>query len=437
MQLKIEKPSAPQRKFFAARERYIAYGGARGGGKSWAVRRKSALLAVRYPGIRILLLRRSYPELRENHILPMLSELRGIAAYRETDKAFRFQNGSRLKFGYCDGDKDILQYQGQEYDVIFIDEATQFSYEQFLILTACIRGVNNYPKRIYLTCNPGGIGHEWVKRLFVDRRYRKNEKAEEYCFIPARVYDNRALLDSDPEYVNMLEKLPPRLRKAWLLGQWDIFEGQFFDEFDHERHVTNPLPIPPHWRIYRTLDYGLDMLACLWIAVDEEHNAYVIKELYKSNLIISEAAQRIKSMSTEPVCITLAPPDMWHRRQESGRSVSDIFAGEGIALTKTSNNRIGGWLAVKEWLRLVDNKEGQKHPRLRIFKNCHNLIRTLPSLMVDEKNPNDCANEPHELTHAPDALRGFCIYRTMSAAHHAEDDYDRQVGNFLAFARNF
>ena len=164
VKIDLSTMSDRQKAFFRARTRFIAYGGARGGGKSWAVRKKAALLGLRYPGIRMLLLRRTFPELRENHILPLMAELNGIASYKETDKSFLFPNGSRLRLGYCDNDADVLQYQGQEFDIIFIDEATQFTRYKYDVLTACLRGANDFPKRFYLTCNPGGVGHEWVKR---------------------------------------------------------------------------------------------------------------------------------------------------------------------------------------------------------------------------------------------------------------------------------
>ena len=261
MQWDIGKPNPRQIEFFKARARFIAYGGARGGGKSWAVRKKAAGLALSYPGAGILIVRRTFPELRENHILPMIADLMGIARYRDMDKSFTFPNGSRIVFGYCDSEADVLQYQGQEYDVIFMDEATQFTEFQFTTLTACLRGANDFPKRFYLTCNPGGVGHAWVKRLFIDRRYKKAEHPEDYVFIAANVYDNHALMAHDPDYVRMLENLPEEQRRAWLLGQWDIFEGQYFAEFDRNVHVCRPYGIPAHWRRYVTLDYGMDMLA--------------------------------------------------------------------------------------------------------------------------------------------------------------------------------
>lgn len=417
-------PNPKQEAFFRAKNRFIAYGGARGGGKSWALRKKAMLLGCRYPGIRMLLIRRSFPELRENHIFPLIGELSGIANYKADDKTFRFTNGSRLVLGYCANEHDVDQYQGQEYDIIFIDEATHFPERVFSVLTACLRGVNDFPKRMYLTCNPGGVGHAWVKRLFVDREYRATENPEDYAFIQARVYDNTALLKNGGDaYVKMLENLPDGLRQAWLDGDWSVLAGQYFNEFSEGVHVCAPFVIPEHWRKYISFDYGLDMLAAYLFAMDEQGRAYVVREVYEGRdlgegaqgLIISDAASRVLELAGGlKVEAWLAPPDLWSSRQETGKSVADIFAENGILLTKTSNDRIDGWMAVKEWLRLEGEGE-ERVPRLQIFNCCKNLIRTLPLLQHDEKKVNDVATEPHEITHAPDALRGFCVYWTRAA----------------------
>ena len=159
--------------------------------------------------------------------------------------------------GYCDNAADLNRYQGAEYDVIFIDEATQWPEEWFITLTACVRGVNGFPKRIYLTCNPGGVGHNWVKRLFIDREYKPTENPEDYVFIPAKVYDNEVLMQKDPGYLKSLENLPEKLRRGWLDGEWDLFDGQYFAEFRRERHVVRPFALPGSWRRYVTLDYGM------------------------------------------------------------------------------------------------------------------------------------------------------------------------------------
>lgn len=240
----IEEPNDKQREFFLARARYVAYGGARGGGKSWAVRKKAQLMALKYGGIKILILRRTFPELRTNHILPLVADLQNVARYKEVDKTIYFPNGSMIIFGYCDTDKDVGHYQGQEYDVIFMDEATHFTEYMFDTLKVCVRGANDFPRRFYLTCNPGGVGHEWVKRLFITRQYRASERPEDYQFIKALVYDNKVLMEKDPEYVRQLENLPDGLREAWLEGSWDVFAGQYFPEFDARVHTCEPFAIP-------------------------------------------------------------------------------------------------------------------------------------------------------------------------------------------------
>ncbi len=432
----IEAPNEKQKQFFTATTRYIAYGGARGGGKSWAVRKKAVLMALYYPGIKMLLVRRTYMELRENHILPLMAELKGIAEYKETQKSFCFANGSRLRFGYCDHEEDVLQYQGQEFDVIFIDEATQLTKFQYDTLSACLRGANAFPKRIYLTCNPGGVGHDWVKRLFILRQYKNSEKAQDYTFIPARVYDNRVLLERDPGYVQMLENLPEDLRRAWLDGDWNVFAGQYFTEFRENIHVVKPFEIPKNWRRYFAMDYGLDMLAGYWIAMDETGKAYVYREVYQSGLIVSEAADVILQKTCETVNAFLAPPDLWNRRQDTGKSVAEIFAQKGIFLTKAQNSRVQGWLDLKEWLKPRKNPDGGWEANLQIFPCCTNLIRCLPALRYDERNGNDCAREPHEITHGPDAIRYFVAGRPLPAGKQKEgeeEDYESQLEEFLNY----
>jgi len=429
--LTLESPQPAQQPFFDARERFVCYGGARGGGKSWCVRQKSILMAARWAGIRILIMRRTLVELRENHIRILRAQLNGVADYKATDKAFEFPNGSLIAFGYCDSESDVDQYQGQEYDVIFMDEATHFTEYQYSTLTACLRGVNDFPKRMYLTCNPGGVGHAWVKRLFIDRQFKKGERPEDYVFFKALVTDNRILMEKDPEYVRRLDNLPSGLREAWRDGNWDVFVGQYFTEWEREKHVCEPFQPPEWWRWYISIDYGLDMLAALLIGVDDTGDAYVVGEVYEGRdlgeghdgLIVSEAAKAVKALGDGRwITAYLAPPDLWNARQETGKSVADIFAEHGVYLTKTSNDRVDGWMAVKEWLKVRDGE-----PRLHFFPNCRNIIRTLPLLQYDEKKPNDVANTPHELTHAPDALRGWCVYWTAKSAAPSEAPREKLI----------
>ncbi len=409
--LNISSPYTKQIEFFKSEARYTGYGGARGGGKSWAARVKLSLLALNYEGIQMLLLRRTFPELRTNHIIPLQILLKDIAIYKESTKTFEFPNGSRLVLGYCKSESDVLQYQGQSYDVIFIEEATQFTEFQYTCLTECNRlsGLMKvkFKPRMYFTANPGGVGHTWFKRLFIDRNYKASEKSEDYVFIPAQVYDNKFLMENDPDYVRTLENLPEDRKKAMLYGDWDVFEGQYFSEFDREVHTCEPFIIPEDWKRYFVLDYGLDMLAGYFIAMDTENRAYIYKEIYQSGLIISAAANLIRQRTTENIYQYFAPPDLWNRRQDTGKSVADVFAEHGIYLSKTKNDRVQGWYQLKEWLKVGVNEYGNKAASMVIFRNCTNLIRCLPALQYDDKNPNDVATEPHELTHGPDAIRYF------------------------------
>ncbi len=411
----IISPNEKQRQFFTSTARYTAYGGARGGGKSWAMRMKMVLLALSHPGINILLLRRTLGELRENHILPLQKLLSGVAEYREVQKEFRFPCGSRIKLGYCDAESDVLQYQGQSYEVIGLEEATHFTYFQYQCLTECNRASGNmqkpYKPRMLLTANPGGVGHDWFKRLFVDKKYRGNEKAENYAFIKSLVFDNDYMMKHNPEYVETLKALPEKRRAAMLYGDWDSFEGAFFPEFCSDVHACRPFPIPAGWQRFCALDYGLDMTACLWLAVNPEGRIFVYRELYESGLLLSEAAERIRAMTEhgESIRYTVASPDLWNRRQESGKSGAEIMNSAGLCgLKKADNSRITGWRVVREYLR--DGKDGKSG--ICIFDTCENLLRCLPLLRFDENVREDAADTPHEITHAPEALR----YALMSRA---------------------
>ena len=297
--------------------------------------------------------------------------------------------------------------------MIFLEEATQFTELVFNVLKACLRGANNFPKRMYLTCNPDGVGFLWVKRLFVSREYEPDENPEDYEFIQSLVDDNKILMEADPEYVKQLDSLPEDMRKRWRYGSWEVSEAQYFGEFDRNVHTCEPFIIPADWRRYRAFDYGLDMLACYWIAVDNLHNCYVYKELCQSDLPISTAARKILDFTNEDemIYLTLAPPDLWNRSQETGKSKAILFGEAGLSLAESNNDREAGWLAIKELLKVDANGS----PRLHIFTNCKRLIKHLPELQRDPKKPTDCATEPHDITHSPDALRYFAIYWTRPA----------------------
>lgn len=408
-------PNPRQQEFFLANTRHIAYGGARGGGKSWAMRRKFVLLAFRYSGLQLLLLRRTLPELTENHVRPLLRELYGIAQYNQSQRVFLFPNGSRIKLGYCDMEKDVYQYQGQEYDVVGLEEATHFSEAQMQFLTTCNRSVRtDFSPRMYYTCNPGGIGHSWVKRLFIDREYRNAERGEEYTFIPAKLSDNPILLTRNPQYVTTLMNLPEHLRKAHLDGNWDALAGQYFSEFDRDIHVTAPFAIPPSWRRFRAMDWGYHDPCCvLWFAVAPDGKLIVYRELYERKMLSSEIAKRVKDLSQgETIAYTVASPDAWQLRGlggVEGSCIAEVFSKNGVPLLPADNARIAGWQRVREML----------HPRedgtagLTIFSSCQNLIRTLPLLTFDAHRIEDVSDQSED--HAPEALRYGLMSRPKSA----------------------
>lgn len=410
-------PNPKQMRFCLSRARYTAYGGARGGGKSHILRIKAVGGALRYPGIKILILRRSFTDLERTLIDPLVALVPPeLGAYNASRHLLQMGNGSQIRFGHFHDQSDAAQYQGQEYDWIFIDEATQLTEEQFRTLGACLRGVNDIPKRMYLTCNPGGVGHLWVKRLFLDRELREElgERPEDYLFIPATVEDNTVMMEKSPEYVRMLDLLPEDIRRAHRYGDWDALAGQYFSEFRRGTHVVSPLRPRGEWLLYRAIDYGLDMFACLWIGVDETGRCYVYREVQQSGLVVSQAARLMQEMTPPEeaarIMGAIAPTDLWNRQKDTGKTMAELFDQFGVPLlrAKGSQSRVQGWILLKEALK--QREDGV--PGLLVTEDCRDLIRNLPALQHSDKDPSDCATEPHDITHICDALRYFIRFRT-------------------------
>ncbi len=406
-----------QKQFIEATEAEVLFGGAAGGGKSYGQMVDALLFALRYPGSKQLVLRRTFAELDKSLIRTSLTLFpRTLYSFNSSSHTGKFKNGSCIDFGYCATENDVYQYQSAEYDAIRFDELTHFTEAQYIYLISRVRGANGFPKQIKSSTNPGGVGHSWVKARFVDASPpTKSFQAADgmtRIFIPSLLDDNRFLMKGDPEYKKRLLALPERERRALLHGDWNIFEGQYFAEFSTTAHVCQPFEIPRSWRKYRTVDYGLDRLACLWIAVSPDGCAYVYREYCESNLPIGDAAMAIceRTPSAEDIYATLAPPDLFSRSQETGKTKASLFGERGVNFTKTSNDREAGWLAVKELL--ADRGSGA---RIKIFSNCTELIKCLPALIIDKIRPTDCSTEPHEITHAPDALRGFAIFHARPA----------------------
>lgn len=424
-------PNPKQARFFESRARYIGYGGARGGGKSWAMRAKLILLSLRYEKLNVLLLRRTLPELRENHLLPMQRLLRGAAVYNSGARAFRFKNGSRIRLGYCESETDVYQYQGQEYDVIGIEECTHFTWTQVQFLMTCNRSVRpDFSARMYFTGNPGGVGHEWFRRLFVKKVYLENERGGDFEFIPATVDDNRFLMEYDPEYVAVLDALPDKLRRAHRYGDWDVFEGQFFAEFTdakaHYRdrqwtHVIEAFTPPSAWQLYRSFDFGYARpFSCAWWAVDYDGRLYRILELYgctdSPNTGVKwppeKIFQEIARMEREHpylkgrTILGVADPSIWDASR--GVSIEETAAACGVYFDKGDNARIPGWMQVH--YRLAFDENGI--PMLYCFENCKGFIRTIPNLVFSTTNPEDLDTTGED--HIADELRYLCMARPIA-----------------------
>ena len=446
--LRIDPPSEKQKLFLTADTMHIGFGGARGGGKSWSVRTKAKLLALNYAGIKILIVRRTFPELVNNHIEFLRTELFGIAKYTENKKVFTFANGSTIKFGYCNNDKDLDQYQGAEYDIVFLDEATQLQEMWIKKITACVRGVNDFPKRIYYTCNPGGASHGYFKRLFIDKAYEDGERAEDYSFIQSLVTDNKALMASQPEYIKQLEALPPKLREAWLYGRWDIFEGQFFEDFrttpDIQKcadagitpeealqqhrwtHVIEPFDLnvgeKRGWNIMRSYDFGYNKPFSLgYWAVDYDGTLYRIMEMYGCTQTpdegvkwspdeqfkrISEFERQHPWLKGRKIVDSVADPAIWD--QSRGESIAETAMRYGIYFTPGDNNRIPGWMQVHYRLQFDENG----YSRMYVFNNCKAFIRTMPLMMYSETHPEDLDTKLED--HCPDEVRYMCMSRPIS-----------------------
>lgn len=429
MKMVIGYPSEKQKMFFRAKTKYIGFGGARGGGKSWAVQQKAKLMALRYPGIRQLIVRRTYPELINNHIRQLRKDLLNIAKYNDNNKIFTFNNGSVLMFAYCAKDQDLDRLQGTEYDVIYLDEATQLSEYQMRAIEATLRGTNNFPKRMYFTMNPGGQGHAFIKRIFIDKQFKPNEHPEDYTFIQSLVTDNKALMESQPDYIKQLEALPPKLRKAWLEGDWNVFEGQFFEEFrddpDHYQdrrwtHVIDPIRIPPSWTIIRSFDWGYNKpFSIAWYAIDYDGVMYRVAELYGCTETPNEGVkwtddrifQEAKRIEDTHPCLAghritgVADPAIWDASH--GVSTYETACKYRIYFTPGDHARIAGWMQCHYRLAFDENGYSQFY----VFSTCKQFIRTIPQICYDEHKLEDVDTTMED--HIADEWRYACMSRPI------------------------
>ena len=368
----------------------IGVGGARGPGKSHCVFSQVSLDDCQRIGkLKALFLRQTGTAARESFedLVDRVLVGRIKYDYNRANNTLTFANGSRILLGGFHDERDIDRYIGIEYDLIAIEELNQLTEEKVNKLLGSLRtSKENWRPRFYSSFNPGGIGHDFVKKLFVEP-YRGG-KEEKTWFIPATYKDNPFL---NQEYIEYLEGLAGTLGKAWREGEWDLFEGQYFDEWNRSKHTVKPFEIPITWKRYRAYDHGRTNPACCkWYAVDYDGRIWVYRELYLTGKDVDQIAFEIKRLSEgEEYQFSVADPSIFSRTgmvdRYGGQTIAETFARHGIIFLPASNRRVDGWNLMHQYLRWSENE----FPRLIYFTTCNNSIRTIPSLVHDEHKPED------------------------------------------------
>ncbi len=418
----------PQKKqaVFQSRGEYEAlYGGAAGGGKSDALLTE-ALRQVHIPHYRGLILRKTYPQLSEltDRSRELYKGAYPKAVYNDSKHFWLFPSGAKIYFGAMQHTKDRINYQGKRYDFIAFDELTHFTWDEYSYMFSRNRPSGS-GTRCYIraTTNPGGIGHGWVKERFItcappltpvkttvsiagpDGKVIDMERKR--IFVPSTVFDNEELLKNDPNYLANLSLLPEKEKRALLYGDWDSFAGQVFSEWKNDpshysdrrfSHVIKPFLIPKSWKIYRGFDFGYSRpFAVEWIAIDHDGRAYVIAELYGCTGTPNEGvrytpsviAGAIKRMENEHPNLKgrkirgIADPAI--SKAETGESIADMFAKEGVFFDYGDNERLAGKMQFHYRLTF----DGEGIPMMYVFENCENFIRTIPTLVYDSVHVED------------------------------------------------
>jgi hypothetical protein len=444
----IFKPNpGPQTHFLAASEREVLYGGAAGGGKSYAML-ADPLRYMQHPQFSGLLLRHTTEELREliwksQEMYPKIYP--GIK-WSERKMQWVAPSGARLWFSYLDRDEDVLRYQGLAFSWVGFDELTQWPTPfPWNYMRSRLRSTApDLPIYMRATTNPGGPGHAWVKKMFVDPAppgkafwatdietseiltYPKGHSKEgqplfKRRFIPAMLTDNPYLAEQG-DYETMLLSLPEHQRKQLLEGNWDVAEGAAFPEFNRKEHVIEPFDIPRNWVKFRACDYGYGSYsAVLWFAVSPSEQVIVYRELYVSKVLAKDLARMILELEAGDGQIRYGVLDSscWHKRGDTGPSLAEQMIMEGCRwrpADRSAGSRVAGKNEIHRRLQVDDFTD---EPRLVIFSSCTNLISQLPTLPLDKANPEDIDTRIN-FDHLYDALR----YGIMSRPRFGIWDYD-------------
>ena len=374
------------------------FGGAKGGGKSYLVRAREVYRRLKYPKSKGLIVRKSYPELLSNHIRKFFEEYPQVREwYNKAEKTIYWPNSSTTEFSYLLNTDDVYTYQGREYEDISVDEVTQHEWEVIRVLRSSNRTtLTDIKPSMFLTGNPGGVGHSEVKRIFVDRDFRDGENPQDFAFVQAFVRDNQALTVADPEYIKRLEDLPELLRKAYLEGSWDIFMGQAFSELSPEVHLIDPYEISDSYRCFGAYDHGFNHPFSFGVfAVDYDGNVDLVRFVTSRLKRVDEIALLLKdSFPIDKLEYIVAGTDCWTRQRDGGPSVQEQFFDHGINLTKAKIDRVQGSHQVRSFLawkgiRLVDDKLSDGEPKFRIFSSCKPVYYTLSRMIFDPSKPED------------------------------------------------
>lgn len=419
------QPHPQQREFHDATEDDVLYGGAAGGGKSVAIVMEGLRACARYPGLRTLLVRRTYDELAES-IFPVLRKYGYAAAlgarFNKTERELTFPNGSLFRFRYMETLDDASRRQGGEYQLLLIDEATLMPPGVADILKfERLRAGDGLPVLgTRSTCNPGGPSHAQVKQRYIDgtdhgRSVVADEQGLTVRFVQAKATDNPHL---DSGYHRRLNAIPdPQRRAAMRDGDWDQFAGMMFPEWRRDRHVIRPTSLPAGWRRVMGTDWGFSAPWCvLWAAIDEDGRVYVYRELYKTRVGEADQARMILAAESdgEDVSSRWGDDAMWATRGDA-RPIASIYAENGVHLTPAGKGgRVSGWQRVHSYL--AEGPACAHHrsmgwttcPMLHIFETCVETLRTLPALPHATKgDPEDADSQAED--HAPDTLRYILI----------------------------
>lgn len=355
-------------------------------------------MAVNHPGSQSLFLRRTFADLNKpQSAIPRSHELfAGLGRWDGQQHRWVFANRSIIQFGHLQHAKNIYSYQGSQIDWLCWDELTHFTEDEYNYLRSRVRAtVPGIKTGIRAATNPGGIGHAWVRKRWVDagppdQPFTITEAGRTVTarFVPALVWDNAALLERDPEYPMRLATLGEALSRALLEGDWDTFQGQVFSQWRRDKHVIKPVPLDQSWPRWTATDYGLARpYVTLWFCQDPATlRVYVYREISKPGVLASDQAklirhaERIDDERRERVRFRVGDPAMWTRQADTGKSIAATYRENGVAMNPASNERIIGWERVHEFLR--DAPDGK--PYLQVFETCTELIKNLPALVYDK-----------------------------------------------------